>query len=92
MDDYLLTFELDKESEQIYVHGDPVGLEYFAKALLSIAQGAKEGEFPHDHFFTKEWGGNELSSKSQEKEGKLINHVKVYGWPNKEGAKPYENM
>ncbi|MDH5458614.1 MAG: Imm32 family immunity protein [Nitrospinota bacterium] len=90
MDDYLLTFELDKESEQIYVHGDPTGLEFFAKALLDLAHQTREGGFPHDHFFTKEWGGNGLSSKPQEKEGKLINHVKVYGWPDNEGAKPYE--
>jgi len=90
MDEYLLTFELDGESEQIFVHGDPAGLEYFAKSLLRIAEKAKEGEFPHDHFFTEEWGGSELSSEPQGKEGKLINHVKVYGWPNKEGAKPYE--
>jgi len=90
MNNYLLTFELDNESEQIFVHGDPDGLECFAKSLLKIAEEARSGKFPHEHFFTKEWGGDELSSEQQEKEGKLVNHVKVYGWPNSKGAKPYE--
>jgi hypothetical protein len=86
MDDYLLTFEIDKDSDQIFVHGDSAGLEYFAKSLLKIAEQAKNGEFPHDHFFTEEWGGDELSSEKQGKEDKIINHVKVYGWPSKEGV------
>ena len=89
MDDYLLTFETDEEADQVFVHGDPVGLEHFAKALLRIAEQAKAGGFPHDHFFTEGWGGHDLSSVPQESKGKLINHVKVYGWPTKEGAKPY---
>jgi len=90
MKNYLLTFELDSESEQLFVHGDPDGLEYFAKSLLKISEEAKAGEFPHEHFFTEEWGGDELSSEQQGNEGKLINHVKVFGWPNNKGAKPYE--
>ncbi|MAT39862.1 MAG: hypothetical protein CL946_09690 [Ectothiorhodospiraceae bacterium] len=62
MDSYLLTFETNEEGNQVFVHGDPAGLEYFAKQLLEIAAKAKAGEFPHDHYFTEEWGGSELSS------------------------------
>jgi len=90
MDNHLLTFELDKESEQIFIHGDPARLEYFANALLKLAAQAKKGELPHDHFMTEEWGGYELSSEPLAEDGKLINHVKVYGWPTAEGAKPHE--
>ncbi|MBW3197020.1 Imm32 family immunity protein [Marinobacter nauticus] len=89
MEEYLLTFETDEEGEQIFVHGDPAGLEYFAKQLLEIAAKAKAGEFPHDHYFTEEWGGNELSSEPQSEKCRLINHVKVYGWPTVNGGKPY---
>jgi hypothetical protein len=89
MEDYLLTFETDDEGEQIFIHGDAAGLEFFAKQLLEIAAKAKAGKFPHDHYFTKEWGGYELSSEQQSETGKLINHVKVYGWPTLQGAKPY---
>jgi hypothetical protein len=90
MEDYLLTFETDDEGEQIFIHGDAQGLEYFAKTLLKISEQAKSGDFPHDHFFTPEWGGSELSSEKQSEDTKLVNHVKVYGWPNNLGAKPYE--
>ncbi len=89
MNEYLLTFETDEDADQLFIHGDAAGLEYFAKALLKISEQAKSGDFPHDHFFTEEWGGDELSSEKQSEEGKLINHVKVYGWPTEQGAKPY---
>ena len=90
MNEYLLTFETDEEAEQVFIHGDAAGLEYFAKELLRIAGQAKTGDFPHDHYFTQEWGGDELSSEQQSKEGRLINHVKVFGWPTTQGAMPYE--
>ena len=89
MDKHLLTFEIDGEGEQIAIHGDSAGLEFFAKSLLKIAEQSKNGGFPHEHFHTEEWGGHELSSISQSDKTKLINHVKVYGWPNEQGAKPY---
>ncbi len=89
MNEYLLTFETDEEAEQIFINGDAEGLEYFANALLKIAELAKSGDFPHEHFFTEEWGGNELSSERQSENSKLINHVKVYGWQNIKGVKPY---
>jgi len=89
MAEYLLAFEIDQETEQVFVHGDPAGLEYFAKKLMDIAAEAKSGDFPHDHFFTEEWGGHELSSQQQSENMKIINHVKVFGWPTSEGGKPY---
>ena len=89
MGDYLLTFEINEEGKQVFVHGDPVGLEFFAKQLLEIAAKAKAGEFPHDHYFTGEWGGDELSSEQQSEQCRLVNHVKVYGWPTVKGGKPY---
>jgi hypothetical protein len=89
MDDYLLIFETDEEGEQVFVHGDPADLEYFAKQLLEIAGKAKAVDFPHEHYFTNEWGGNELSSELQSEKGRIIKHVKVYGWPTVDGCKPY---
>ena len=90
MDNHLLAFQIDKDSEQVFVHGDSAGLEFLAKQLLDLAAKARAGEFPHTHFFSEEWGGDgELSSEPQKKDEKLIHHVKVYGWPTIEGAKPY---
>lgn len=87
MDDYLLTFEIDKDADQVFVHGDAKGLEFFAKSLLKIATQAKGGECSHEHFYTPEWGGDELSSEVQSDETMLMNHVKVFGWPNKGSEK-----
>lgn len=90
MADFLLTFEVDTEGQQLFIHGDPAGLERFAELLSQLAEDAKAGDFPHDHLFTEEWGGEDLSSVKQGRETRLINHVKVYGWPTVEGAKPYQ--
>ena len=88
--DHLLTFELYKDTEKIFVHGDPAGLEYFANALLKTVAQAKKWEIFHNNFFTEEWGGNELSSEKQGEEDKLINPIKVFFWTSIERAKPYE--
>ncbi|MFC6327164.1 Imm32 family immunity protein [Alloalcanivorax gelatiniphagus] len=89
MMDYLLTFEIDESSEQVSIHGDPEGLAFLAKELLKLAERAKSGDFPHDHYFTEEWGGYQLSSEQQSEKDRLVNHVKIYGWPTKEGGRPY---
>ena len=90
MTDDLLTFELDAEKEQLFIHGDATGLHRLAKILEHLANLANNGDFPHDHLFTEEWGGDGLSSEEQENDHLHLNHVKIYGWPNKEGAKPYK--
>ncbi|MCC4308417.1 immunity protein 32 [Alcanivorax marinus] len=90
--DYLLTFETDETGEQVSIHGDPEGLAFFARELLAIAERAKSGDCPHDHYFTEEWGGYQLSSEPQTDNNRLVNHVKIYGWPTKEGGKPYRSQ
>ncbi len=67
----------------------PRGLAFLAKELLKLAERAKSGDLPHDHYFTEEWGGYQLSSDQQSGKDRLVNHVKIYGWPTKEGGKPY---
>jgi hypothetical protein len=86
----LLTFELDSEKDQLYVHGDPAGLRRLGKLLEHLADQAEQGDFPHYHYFTQEWGGEGLSSEPQETGHECINHVKIYGWPDKMGSKPYK--
>lgn len=86
----LLTFELDSDKDQLFIHGDPSGLRRFGKLLEYLADQAEQGNFPHDHYFTEEWGGNDLSSVPQEADHECLNHVKIYGWPDKRGAWPYQ--
>ena len=85
----LLTFELNKEKDELFIHGDPVGLRRLAKILEHLADIAAGRDFPHDHLFTKEWGGDQLSSEAQENDHECLNHVKVYAWPDGRGAIPY---
>ena len=87
MSDHLLTIELDPEGDQVFIHGDAAGLRYLGEAFLRLADKARNGEQPHDHFMTEEWGGYELSSEAQAEDWTLINHLKVYGWPVTESAK-----
>ncbi len=88
MDD-LLTFELGKDGGELFIHGDPKGLRRLSELLQNLAVAAEAGHFPHEHMFTSEWGGCELSSEVQEKGHSGLHHVKIYGWPDARGAMPY---
>ncbi|CAK0764426.1 hypothetical protein CCP4SC76_4100002 [Gammaproteobacteria bacterium] len=87
--DDLLVFELNKDNDELFLHGDPIGLRRLAKLVEHLADLAEKGDFPHEHLFTKEWGGGELSSLPQENNHVPLNHVKIYAWPNSNGARPY---
>ncbi len=78
----MLTFELhaSEDSNEIAIHGSPQKLEKFASDLLRLVKNTKEGHFNHDHLYSDEWGGDELSSVKQSEESELINHVKIYCW------------
>jgi hypothetical protein len=86
----LLTFELDGDKDQLYIHGDASGLRRLAKLLEHLADQAEQGVFPHDHYFTEEWGGDGLSSEPQENGHECLNHVKIFAWPDMRGSKPHK--
>jgi len=85
----LLVFELNKENDELFIHADPIGLRRLARLLDKLATAAERGDFPHEHLFTPEWGGDDLSPHTQENDHHCLNHVKVYGWPDSAGALPY---
>lgn len=78
MNDYLLTFELSKEADELHVCTDIPGLENLIQELSTLLKWSKEGKTEHIHLMTEEWGGHELSSNAQV--GSLVNHVKFYCW------------
>ncbi len=78
MDDYLLTFELSKDGDELHVCTDIPGLEELIGQLSSLLESVKKNKTEHIHLMTEEWGGYELSSQSQV--GTILNHVKVYCW------------
>ncbi len=76
----MLTFESDKNDEQLEIHGDKEGLLKLAKILTQMAE-QKESE--HRHLMTKDWGGSELNNDKQGLENHLYHHVKIFYWKAK---------
>ena len=73
----MLTFEWDKETEQLEIHADKNGLNELTEKLKNLS--GNEGE-EHLHLLTEDWGGSELSSDKQNEKAKLIHHVKIFKW------------
>nr|VFK66582.1 MAG: Immunity protein 32 [Candidatus Kentron sp. UNK]VFK69920.1 MAG: Immunity protein 32 [Candidatus Kentron sp. UNK] len=73
----MLSFEWDKNSEQLEVHADHAGLE---ELILHINRLISSDECEHVHLMSKAWGGVELSDDRQNQEAELINHVKLFKW------------
>ena len=92
MQRHLLSFEIDAEGEQLFIHADPEGLRVLIRSLTRLLDHAENGRAEHDHILTEEWGGGELSSVLQGSDAaqRLIQHVKLYGWPTPEGPQAYE--
>ncbi len=78
MDDYLLTFELSEEKDELHICTDEGGLDFLIQKLTRLREKMKTEESEHIHLMTEEWGGSELSSESQI--GEIINHVKIISW------------
>lgn len=85
----LLTFELSKHQDELFLHGDPIELRRLAAILETLADAAEKGEFPHEHLFSAGWGGSELGVIPQEQGHRCLHHVKIFGWPDARGALPY---
>lgn len=79
MENFLLTFELE-ENEAVFIHGDLKGLKSLAKNIQSIIDNLENGKQGHEHLFTEDFGGCELSNETQSETSKIINHVKIFGW------------
>jgi hypothetical protein len=79
--DYLLTFELTEEKDELEIHTNLKGLKRLIAELEMLLRSAEKGLNDHNHLMTEEWAGNELSSVAQG--GELLNHVKVYYWNDK---------
>jgi hypothetical protein len=78
MPDYMLTFELNEDKDEILIHGDEKGLRSLIENLERLLASTEDGHFNHEHLKTPEWGGDELSSESQS--GTVLNHVKIHCW------------
>src|SRR5688572_21031421 len=57
MTDHLLSFELDGDGSQLFIHGDPKGLKLLIRSLERLLALAEQGKPDHDHFMSANWSG-----------------------------------
>jgi hypothetical protein len=76
--DRLLTFELSKNHNELFVVGDSNGLRFLAAKLTHLADKLDRGLSDHERLMTPEWAGNELSSVPQGEGTELLNQVTIY--------------
>ncbi len=55
---YLLTFELAKNKDELEIHTDLSGLKLLIEELNKLLKSAEKGVNDHNHLMTEEWGGN----------------------------------
>jgi hypothetical protein len=83
MPNHILTFEIGKDAEELFIHGDETGLRLLAKVASHLADDAAAGKKEHTHLMTEDWAGNELSSEKQGTKEKLLHSVTIHAWPKK---------
>ncbi len=78
MSSKILTFEVPQGGSQVEIHGNEEGLQELCRIIQRLLK-AHGNE--HEHLFTPEWGGGELSqTKEGEVTNTLFNKVTIYLW------------
>ena len=73
----VLTIEPDEKRQELFVHGDELGLRNLANLISRLADSAAKGQSDHDHLATPEWAGFELTSTKRDPNSTLINQVTI---------------
>ncbi|KNF08178.1 hypothetical protein CLPU_9c00740 [Gottschalkia purinilytica] len=76
-DDYLLTFEISDDRNELEIHATKEGLQLL-KEEIDILINAADND--HVHLFTPSWGGEDLTEELQNKDDLLINKVTLFKW------------
>ena len=85
----LLAFVAAEGSDEIFLHVDKEGAGILIAALERIQRALESDEVDHEHLFSEEWGGWELSVSDQvdKGRGRPIHHLKIYGWTDESAEK-----
>ena len=82
--DYLLSVATSPEGDIVYIHANKAGLEQLSQVVERLKAKLEKGDCDHDHLFTEEWGGHELTASmlnAEQKENcKQVHHIKIYSW------------
>lgn len=75
---FLLSFELTTDGDELVVHGDVAGFHALARHIEQLISHTPPDSMEHAHLKTPAWGGSELSAEGQG--GNPINHVRLVCW------------
>jgi hypothetical protein len=87
--EHVLSFAVDKDGGQLFIHADAKGLQELMRSLEEILEKLNQDQCDHDHLMSPLWGGTDLSEHTIEKDVQLIHHVKICGW-TKEWAQKHK--
>jgi len=71
---FLLSFELSQDNDELDIHCDEEGLIRLKQALSNLQSSQ------HEHLMTPSWGGSELSEQAQSSGSSLLNKVTIHKW------------
>lgn len=75
-------FTIEANDDFIEIHLNDAGIDYLIKRLNSLK---KYSENDHEHLFTSDLGGNEITNIKQnlDEKMKLMHHLKLVYWKDK---------
>ena len=88
LNEHLLAFVIDKESDLLYLHVDKAGLDYFLSQLEHIKTQLGRNEVEHFHLFSEGWGDGTLSTSDMgesKNQGRPIHQLNAYGLDRRMG-------
>jgi hypothetical protein len=65
---------------EVHIHLDKDGIDYLIESLTKLRDKLEKNECDHDHFFSPEWAGSELSTINIKRGEKRVDHIKLYSW------------
>ena len=86
----LLAFVASQDSSVVHIHLDKAGVDKLINVLEQIRRKLQNDEVEHDHLFSEDWGGYDLTISDQldNEKGEPVHHVKIFGW-NEEWAEKH---
>lgn len=81
---YLLSVTASRDGDAVQIHANRAGLEELSRVVDRLRVKLEKGECDHDHLFTTDWGGGELTASMLDTEEgdecHQVHHVKIYSW------------
>jgi hypothetical protein len=77
-----LVIETSPTGDEVFMRGAPGDLRALAKILERLASAAEQGNLPHEHCFSNDWGGYDLAGRSSDATNRAVHHLKIYGLPS----------